>query len=137
MLIFIAHGSRKPEWRAAVEELTGSIRTLIGTETVELAYMDHGPPLLSDVMAAAVAGGEKMIRVLPLFLVSSGHVTADIHPRIEHLRAEYPQVEIELLPAIGEHPLFRDFLVEIAGSASREPGAENAPGTESGPETVS
>jgi hypothetical protein len=33
---------------------------------------------------------------------------------VDEARATYEHVEVELLPAIGQHPLFREVLVGIA-----------------------
>ena len=113
MLILLAHGSPKPEWRESVERLADSIGDG-DPGTVRLAYMDHGPPTLMEVAAAAVDSGAAELRVLPLFLTGEGHVTHDIAPMVEELQAEHAGIKVELLPAIGQHPLFRKMLRRIA-----------------------
>jgi sirohydrochlorin cobaltochelatase len=114
MLIALAHGSRSPAWRASVERQFELIRAELGSGQLQLAYMDLAPPTLMDVVEAAVQHGITQIRVLPLFLAAEGHVTKDVKPLIDEVRVNFELVEIDLLPPIGQHPLFREMLRSLA-----------------------
>ncbi len=114
MLILVAHGSRDPNWRASVERLTDSLQADLGPDAVRLAYMEIASPTLDDVVSEAVQKGVVRIRVLPLFIANEGHVDRDIRPAVERLQTANKSVELELLPAVGQHPLFRDLLATIA-----------------------
>jgi sirohydrochlorin cobaltochelatase len=113
MLILMAHGSPDPCWRASVEKLIESVRSELGHRQVQLAYLECSPTL-QEVVSDAVRAGVKRIRVLPLFLASPGHVDRDIRPVVAQLCAAHHPVEVELLPPLGQHPLFRELLHRIA-----------------------
>ena len=51
--------------------------------------------------------------MLPLFLTSEGHVARDIRRLIEEVREVHKDVEVELLPPVGEHRLFVKLLSNI------------------------
>lgn len=114
MLILVAHGSRNPEWLASVERVTEQLQADVGADRVKLAYMDLTSPTIDDVIDEAVRGGTARLRVLPLFLANEGHVDRDIRPTIDHLRKVHQSVDFELLPAVGQHRLFRELLARIA-----------------------
>ena len=114
MLILVAHGSYDPRWRASVEKLTESLQGELGPDKVQLAYMDCTPPTLEDVVSSAVHTQVNSIRVLPLFVTDEGHVDRDIRPVVEQLRRDHESARVELLPAVGQHPLFRELLARIA-----------------------
>ncbi len=114
MLIIIAHGSHNPSWRASVEKLTESLQADVGRDKVQLAYMECTPPTLMDVASDAVRVGVKKIRVLPLFLADEGHVLRDITPLVDQLREAHGSLDVELLPPLGRHPLFKELLCKIA-----------------------
>ena len=114
MLILIAHGSRDPRWRAALEQLTESLQAEVGRDAVRLAYMDLTPPTLLDVVAEAVRLGSREIRVLPLFLTEEGHVERNILPLVDRVRQAHPSAYVEILPAVGRLPQFRNLLRDIA-----------------------
>ena len=81
---------------------------------LQLAYMDLAPPSLMDVVEATVQHGVTRIRVFPLFLAVEGHVTNDIFPLVEDVRMAFPKVEIEMLPPLGQQPMFREMLRTLA-----------------------
>jgi sirohydrochlorin cobaltochelatase len=114
MLILIVHGSRNPEWRGSVERVTELLQAELGQQQVRLAYMEYTPPTLADVVADAVQAGVKKIRVLPLFLSAAGHVERNIRPLVEDIQKTLAPGQMELLPPMGQHRLFRKLLYEIA-----------------------
>lgn len=120
-LILIAHGSTRPSWRAPLEALRDRLAARLGPDTVRLAFMELCPPDLATVVAEAIADDIDAIRVLPLFMSAGGHVTHDIAPAVEALRAKHPAITLELLPALGEHPRVLDALCEIAVESGVEP----------------
>ena len=128
MLILVAHGSRDPSWRASVERMTDALRADLGTDVVRLAYMDHTPPTLGDVVSEAIQIGLTHVRVMPLFLANEGHVDRDIRPVVDRLRGLYRSVEIELLPALVHHSAFRDFLAKLALQTSQVRAGNSASG---------
>jgi sirohydrochlorin cobaltochelatase len=113
MLILLAHGSRDPRWRASVQKLAESVRAKLGCEPVRVAYLE-GSPALPDLAADAARAGVKRLRILPLFLAADGHVLRDVHPLVDRLRQTEPALEVELLPPVGQHPLFAELLCKIA-----------------------
>ncbi len=84
--------------------------------------MDHTPPTVMDVASAAARRGTHRIRVLPLFLAEEGHVERDIQPLVDDVRATWPDVDVELLAPVGQHPEFRTALSAIALRTNGGPG---------------
>jgi len=114
VLIAVAHGSHNAAWRMAVERVVRSLAPELGVDAVRLAYMECSPPTLRDVVAEAAAKGIRKVRVLPLFLANEGHVDRDIRPLVDDVRTAFSDLEVELMPAIGQHPLFQTLLRGIA-----------------------
>jgi sirohydrochlorin cobaltochelatase len=114
MVVFVAHGSRDPRWRASVEEVVESIQAALGPDRARLAYMDCAPPTLLDVASEAIGLGVEKIQVLPLFLAPEGHVDRDIRPLVDEVARAHPSLQVTLLPPMGQHPLFRDFLYHVS-----------------------
>ena len=56
-------------------------------------------------------------RILPLFLAGGKHVDRDIPVQVEQLAWEIPEVEVEILPPVGEHPKVAAAIREIAAEA--------------------
>ncbi|MHB8501088.1 MAG: sirohydrochlorin chelatase [Candidatus Acidiferrales bacterium] len=118
-LVIFAHGSADSRWRLPFEELTASLTGRHGADKVRLAYMEFVRPSLADVVREAALDGKSHLRVLPLFLAAGAHVAEDIPQQIAHAQRSFPQVTIELLQPIGEHPRVKELFREIACDYAR------------------
>ena len=118
-LVLFAHGSRDPEWVRAFEPL----RDMVSRETphlqVVLAYLESATPDLDDCIRTLAADGITAIRVLPLFLAMGKHLRSDIPAIAARVKLEYPELNIEFLPALGEAPEFVAALSAIALRVAR------------------
>lgn len=112
-LVLIAHGSRKPGWRAPFEELLADLRREVGAERVHLAYMQLAEPSLESVVKDVAARGVGAIRILPLLISAGSHADGDIPAEVAALRQRYPAIAMEILPPIGSHPRFKALLREL------------------------
>jgi sirohydrochlorin cobaltochelatase len=112
-LVLIAHGSRDARWREPVERIFTAVSTAIGGDAVRLVYMELSSPRLQDVAVEASMDGTRTLLVLPLFLAAGGHVDREIAFQCEDVRKLHPQLQVELLPPLGAHPEFVDFVARI------------------------
>jgi sirohydrochlorin cobaltochelatase len=119
-LVIFAHGSPEIRWRLPFEELTASLTERHGADKVSLAYMEFVRPSLADVVREAARDGKLHLRVLPLFLAAGAHVAEDIPKQIADAQRSFPQVKIELLQPIGEHPRVKELFREIACDYARD-----------------
>lgn len=71
-------------------------------------------------MREAARDGKLHLRVLPLFLAAGAHVAEDIPQQIADAQMSFPQVKIELLQPIGEHPRVKELFREIACDYARD-----------------
>ena len=112
-LVVFSHGSGDARWRLPFEELTATRTESHGTDKVRLAYMKFVNPTLADVVREAARDGKAHLRALPVFLAAGAHVAEDIPWQIEACQESFPQVKIELLRPIGEHPRVKELFREI------------------------
>jgi sirohydrochlorin cobaltochelatase len=116
--VLFAHGSKDNRWQLPFDELANGLKDWLGAGAVRLAYMEFIPPTLSDVAEEAARDGKRELLALPLFLAAGTHLAEDIPAQIADARAQFPQLQIELLPPIGEHPrvqtLFQEIVCEYA-----------------------
>jgi sirohydrochlorin cobaltochelatase len=70
--------------------------------------------MIADAVREAARDGKLVLRVLPLFLAAGVHVAKDIPRQIADAQRSFPQVKIELLHPISEHPRVKEIFREIA-----------------------
>jgi sirohydrochlorin cobaltochelatase len=112
-LVFIAHGSRNPQWTAPFRELANDLRKEVGDKSIYLAFMELSQPTLMDLAETIVQDGISHIRLLPLFLSSGNHLAYDLPAQVAAVQQRYPALEMEVLPHVGQHPKFIRFLHNI------------------------
>lgn len=113
-IVLFAHGSRDPLWRVPIEAVALQIRVRQPDTPVLCAYLEMCPPTLSQAAGTLIASGARQIRVFPLFLGVGKHAREDLPLLMAQLRAEHPDVIIELLPAAGEYGQLTSLMAEIA-----------------------
>jgi sirohydrochlorin cobaltochelatase len=125
-LVLLAHGSKDTRWQLPFNELTTVLKERLGADAVCLAYVEFIPPTVSDVAGEAVRDGKRELLVLPMFLAAGAHLAEDVPAQVTEARSRFPQLQIELLPPIGEHArvrrLFQEIVCEYAGASKK---AEN------------
>ncbi len=101
-IVLFAHGSRDPQWAQPFRSIQRLVRAKVPAAAVELAFLENMEPPLQDAIATLVAAGHARIVVAPLFMAQGGHLRHDLPNMLGALRADYPGVAIDLLPAIGD-----------------------------------
>lgn len=119
MFVLIVHGSRNPQWRQSLEQLADGLRKNDPSREVGLAYMQFSGPSLEDVVLEGRTRGIQDFRILPLFMASAGHVDKDIRPMVDDLAQRCPDIHLQLLPPVGEQPLFHQLVLNIAQNSPR------------------
>ena len=65
-----------------------------------------------------VAQGAQQLTVLPMFFGVGKHAREDLPEIIRTLQATWPQLALTCEPAVGEHPLLKQAIVQIAKQAN-------------------
>jgi sirohydrochlorin cobaltochelatase len=101
-LILFAHGARDPRWAQPFQRL----QTILGEQQpqrqVALAYLELMSPRLPEAVAAMVAQGITHIDIAPMFLGVGAHMREDFPAIMADLKAQYPDVQLSVLPVLGE-----------------------------------
>jgi sirohydrochlorin cobaltochelatase len=79
--------------------------------------MEFAEPRLDEALGDALSDGACDIKILPLFLSAGGHVSKDIPRLVDSAKIRFPELDIELLPPIGEYRSFGALVHWIARSA--------------------
>lgn len=122
-LLLFAHGARDPEWAEPFRAIATRVAATRPDLSVKLAFLEFQAPALADAITELVADGHRSIRIAPLFMAQGGHLKHDVPKLLADIRARYPALQLELLPAIGDVAELRDAIASwlinsVPGSAS-------------------
>jgi sirohydrochlorin cobaltochelatase len=103
-LVLFAHGARAASWALPFQRLRELTARQKPDVAVSLAFLELMTPSVPDEVEALVARGVREITVVPVFLGQGGHLLRDLPALLEKLRADYPDVRLSSVPAVGEDP---------------------------------
>jgi sirohydrochlorin cobaltochelatase len=103
-IILFAHGARDPEWAAPFGIIKQQLQAARPDAQVELAFQEFMTPSLEAAVAQSAAQGAKRIVLVPLFMAQGGHLKQDLPLLVEKIREQHPQIELQVLRAIGDAP---------------------------------
>lgn len=113
-IILFGHGSRDALWHLPIQAVAQRIHNASPDVQVACAYLELTQPTLPDLATEFIASGADNIRVLPMFLGAGRHAREDLPVLIDALRLRYPEVQFEVLTAIGENEVVLDLMATIA-----------------------
>lgn len=113
-IVFFAHGSRDPLWRAPIEAVAQALQQQHTGACGICAYLELNDPDLPTACAHLIAAGCQEITVLPMFLGTGRHARNDLPQLVNALRAQHPQVQFHIATAVGEDERVIQLLAAIA-----------------------
>ena len=103
-IILFSHGARDPEWAAPFLAVQSRLQAARPDTLVIAAFQDFMAPTLEAAVAQSAEQGAQRIVVVPMFIGQGSHVTRDLPLLLERERRRHPQLELHVLPSIGEAP---------------------------------
>lgn len=122
-VVLFAHGSRDPLWHGPIEAVAQQARLLAPQMPVQCAYLELTAPDLPTAVALLKAQGIGHIRILPMFLGMGRHAREDLPGLLQTLKQTHPDLQLELLPAVGEHPAMTTLMAQLATGMALSMGA--------------
>jgi len=103
-IILFAHGAREPEWAAPFVAVQRRLQAARPDTLVIAAFQEFMAPTLAAAVAQSAEQGVQRVVVVPMFIGPGSHVTRDLPLLLEQERRRHPQLELRVLPSIGEAP---------------------------------
>ena len=113
-LVLFAHGSRDPLWHRPIQAVAQAISAQSPGTRVACAYLELSQPDLPQVTSKLAAEGVAHITVVPMFLGVGRHAREDLPQLLAQLRTQYPNLVLQLMPAVGEDPEVVKMLAAVA-----------------------
>lgn len=120
-IVLFAHGSRDPLWRAPIDAVAQAMASACPGCVVRCAFLELTAPDLPATVQELVDLGLARIRIVPMFLGVGRHAREDLPELVAQLRAQHPDLQLDLLPSVGEHPAMTALLAQIALGTAPQP----------------
>jgi sirohydrochlorin cobaltochelatase len=113
-VVLFAHGSRDPLWRKPIDAVAQAMHQQNPALAVRCAFLELTEPDLPSVVGALLQEGHSAIRIVPMFLGVGRHAREDLPMLVAQMRQDHPQLQLELLPSVGEMPELTHCLAALA-----------------------
>ena len=113
-VILFAHGSRDPLWRLPIDAVAEDMTRRWPHMSVACAFLELTTPDLATTVEALMMQGKTHLRIVPMFLGIGKHAREDLPVLIAELRARHPELHIDVLPSVGEHPALIALMSDLA-----------------------
>ena len=101
-ILVVAHGSRRESSNHEVEILAKKLALLASEfDSVSAAFLEMAEPNIKTGLNKLIEQGANEIIVLPYFLAAGRHVVEDVPEDIETVKAEHPDVKIQVSEHFG------------------------------------
>lgn len=101
-LVLFAHGARDLRWAEPFQRLQKIVEGQQPDVTVSLAFLEFMTPSLPELVQQLAQSGCSDVTVVPVFFGQGGHVLRDLPVMVEQLKADYPQIKLNVAAAVGE-----------------------------------
>jgi sirohydrochlorin ferrochelatase len=137
-ILYVGHGTRSKKGAQEARDFLNRIISKSAAPIQEISFLELSEPSIGEGFEKCVRRGAALIKVVPIFLLSAGHIKSDIPKTLEKLRNRFPHIPVEMADPFGvqqtiidgvsdlifqESPvLAKDDTVLIVGRGSSDPG---------------
>jgi sirohydrochlorin cobaltochelatase len=114
--ILFGHGSRDPIWRAPIDNVAQRMLEIDPQGMVRCAFLELTQPSLDVAATELIRLGVDTIRIVPMFLGVGRHAREDLPVLVDALRVQFPAVNFNLRPSVGEEARVIELLAAVAVS---------------------
>jgi sirohydrochlorin ferrochelatase len=100
-ILYIGHGTRSKQ---GAEEAIGFLKEVSAKVPIaiqEFSFLELTEPFIVEGFERCLAKGATEVMVVPIFLLTAGHIKEDIPEALKPLRVKYPKVNVKLAEAFG------------------------------------
>ncbi|WP_226683040.1 sirohydrochlorin chelatase [Sutcliffiella horikoshii] len=112
-ILYVGHGTRSKKGAEEAKEFVGRVIARVDAPIQEISFLELTEPYIPEGFERCVAKGATEITVVPIFLLTAGHIKEDIPEALAPLRVKYPEVLVELAPAFGVQERIVDAISEL------------------------
>lgn len=111
-ILLCGHGSRSVETLQEFEFFANTLNARLPEYEITFGFLELAKPDFSDAVNSLYIKGVRSIIAVQLFLFDGKHVGNDVPSQIKNIQQSYTDIDITILPAIGNNPLLLEMLLQ-------------------------
>ncbi|WP_035712578.1 sirohydrochlorin chelatase [Salibacterium aidingense] len=111
-VLYVGHGTRVPEGSRQLKAFVEEAKKEIPCPIQETCFLELSEPNILEGAKRCVEQGADTIAVVPVLLLSAGHIKEDIPEELSKVQTLYPHLTIQYGAPFGHHPQMIRVLIE-------------------------
>ncbi len=111
-IVILGHGSKSNDAIEDFNFIVETTKTKSEHQNVYGAHMELASPTFEEKVNELATQGIEKIIVIPYFLFNGNHIKEDIPAKIQALKKQFPNVQIQFGNPIGKEPMMADLLLK-------------------------
>ncbi|OXT18053.1 cobalamin biosynthesis protein CbiX [Bacillus sp. OG2] len=100
-ILYIGHGTRSKKGAQEARDFLNKIIGKSAARIQEISFLELAEPSIGEAYENCIRRGATSIRVVPIFLLSAGHIKEDIPDILEKLKNNFPDIPVEMADPFG------------------------------------
>ncbi|KIL51765.1 sirohydrochlorin chelatase [Jeotgalibacillus campisalis] len=112
-ILYIGHGTRSKKGANEAKQFLEAVMGYVNAPIQEVSFLELTPPFIEEGFRRCVERGATEIKIVPIFLLTAGHIKQDIPDEIAPLHKRYPDISITTTEALGVQEVILDAIAEL------------------------
>ena len=95
-ILYVGHGTRSKKGADEAKQFLEQVINEVQCEIQEVSFLELTEPFIAEGFNRCVERGATSICVVPVFLLSAGHIKKDIPEALEPLLQRFPDIPVEM-----------------------------------------
>jgi sirohydrochlorin ferrochelatase len=118
-ILYIGHGTRSKKGAQEARDFLNGIIGKSAAPIQEISFLELAEPSIGEAYENCIRRGASSIRVVPIFLLSAGHIKEDIPDILRELQNNFPHIPVEVADPFGVQQTIIDAVCDLTFQEAR------------------
>ncbi|MEQ2525202.1 sirohydrochlorin chelatase [Robertmurraya yapensis] len=112
-ILYVGHGTRSKKGENEAKAFLQKVMAKVDTPIQEISFLELSSPSIDEGFQRCVERGATEVSVVPILLLTAGHMKHDIPAELAAIQTRHPQIPITLQQAFGVQENILDAIAEL------------------------
>lgn len=112
-ILYVGHGTRSKKGENEAKAFLQKVMAKVDTPIQEISFLELSSPSIDEGFQRCVDRGATEVSVVPILLLTAGHMKHDIPAELAAIRTRHPQIPITLQQAFGVQENILEAIAEL------------------------
>lgn len=125
-ILYVGHGTRSKKGEHEAKVFLQNVIEKVDIPIQEISFLELSSPSMEEGFLRCVERGATEVNVVPILLLTAGHMKHDIPAELSSIQTRYPQIPITLKQAFGVQENILDAIADLVRENVQDLTSEDA-----------